>query len=235
MNTKLPNEENTRDGIGTLNENSLHAEIIAYLAQPGDILESELDGYRIDIHRRDRVIEVQTRSLGILTQKVLTLAGSHQVEVVYPIHKLKFIRRVDAEGETLSRRRSPKQGKLAHAFEELVYAPNLIDHPNVSLTLMLIESEEIWQDDGQGSWRRKYWSIAERNLIQVVSQHRFKEPQDLLELLPRPLPSPFTNRQLADLLKIPARLAGKITYTFRKMGLITIAGKDGRANLFSII
>ena len=227
-------DQNARDGIGTLNENSLHAEIIAYLAQPGDILESELEGYRIDIHRGNQVIEVQTAHLGKLTRKVQALAESHQVEVVYPIHKLKYIHRVNAEGETVSRRRSPKQGKLAHAFDELVYAPDLIDHPNVSLTLMLIESEEIWQDDGQGSWRRKYWSIAERNLIKVHSQHRYQQPMDLLDLLPRSLPAPFTNRQLADLLKIPARLAGKITYTFRKMGLVTVAGKDGRANLFSI-
>jgi len=234
MTADTPANDDTRNGIGILNEHSLHAEIIAYLAQPGDILESKLEGYFIDIQRGSQVIEVQTSSLGKLTRKVLALAESHQVEVVYPIHKIKYIHRVDETGKTISRRRSPKQGKLAHAFEELVYAPQLIAHPNVTLNLMLIEGEEFWQDDGQGSWRRKHWSIVDRGLLKIHSQRRCRNPQDLLDLLPPSLPSPFTNRQLAEHLKIPARLAGKITYTLRKLDLISVSGKDGRANLFIV-
>ncbi len=227
-------EDVGRGGIGTLNEFALHAEIIGRLAQPGDILESEVEGYRIDIQRQDQLIEVQTRSLGKLSKKVNTLAENYPITVVYPIYKLKYIHRVDADGQTVSRRKSPKSGRLVNAFEELVYAPKLIQNPNASLTLMLIEGEEIWRDDGQGSWRRKHWSIAERHLIEVISQRTFRETADLLDFLPHSLPSKFTNRELAENLQISPRLAGKITYTFRKMNLITAVGKQSRANLFQI-
>jgi hypothetical protein len=46
------------------------------------------------------------------------------------------------------------------------------------------------------------------------------------------LGTPFTNRQLADLLKVQISLAGKITYTLKKMKQLEIVGKEGRANLF---
>ena len=234
MSNKIPQEDNDRNGIGTLNEFSLHAEIINWLSLPGDNLEAHLEGYRIDIQRPDQLIEVQTRGLAKLIKKVNTLAESYPITIVYPIYKVKYIRRIDKEDQTVSRRKSPKNGKLVHVFDELVYTPDLIQKPNASLLLMLIEGEEVWKDDGQGSWRRKHWSIADRHLIKVISQRTFHQPHDLLELLPRSLPAPFTNKDLAISLNIPARLAGKITYTFRKMDLITVIGKQGRSNLFNI-
>ena len=62
-----------RSGIGTLNEFSLHADIIHHLSQPGDILEAELEGYFIDILRGDQIIEVQTANLAKLKPKIKKL------------------------------------------------------------------------------------------------------------------------------------------------------------------
>ena len=232
-NRKDPNQ--SREGIGTLNEKSLHAEIIAYLFQPGDILESELNGYRIDIHRDSLIIEVQTRNLKKLEKKVIALSQDYQVEIIYPIYKTKYIHRIDEDRKTISRRRSPKSGKLVDVFQELLYVPSLIEDQNITLTIMLIDAEEIWTDDGLGSWRRKHWSISDRKLNQVISQHQYFHSTDLLDLLPNGLSSPFTNQELVELLKITPRLAGKITYTLRKMDLIQVVGRSGRAYLFEII
>jgi len=227
--------DDIRDGIGTLKEKSLHAEIIAHLAQPGDQLEALINRYRIDILRGEQIIEVQTRSLGKMKKKVTELADDYQISIIYPIHQIKHIHRITEKGQTISCRRSPKKGKLIEVFKELVNAPNLIHHPNVSLTVMLIEGEEFWLDDGKGSWHRKKWSIVERKLLAILNQHVFSQPTDLLDLLPRSLPPQFTNKQLAESLRISPRLAGKITYTLRKADLILVPGKQGRANLFEII
>ncbi|MFN2146738.1 MAG: hypothetical protein ACK2T7_15415 [Anaerolineales bacterium] len=227
--------DDLRDGIGTLKEKSLHAEIIAHLAQPGDQLEALVDRYRIDILRSDQVIEVQTRSLGKMKKKVADLADAYQISIIYPIHKVKHIHKIDEKGKTISCKRSPKKGKLIEVFKELVNAPDLIAHPNVSLTVMMIESEEFWLDDGEGSWRRKKWSIVERKLLAILDQHLFTQPEDFLDLLPRSLPPQFTNKDLAEILRISTRLAGKITYTLRKADLIDLIGKQGRAHLFEII
>lgn len=227
--------DHLRSGIGTLKEKALHAEIIAHLARPGDMLEAEINRYRIDILRGSQIVEVQTRGLGKLKKKVAQVAPDYEVEIIYPIYQLKHIHKVDSSGKTISLRKSPKKGKLIEVFNELVNAPNLIDHPNVSLTVMLIEGEEIWTDDGKGSWRRKKWSIIERRLLAILTQQTFSQPVDLLGLLPQALPPQFTNAILSNNLKVSPRLAGKITYTLRKAGLIEVIGKDGRANIFEII
>ncbi len=230
-----PNNPSKRSGIGTLNEFSMHAEIIRHLAQPGDQLEAELAGYFIDILRQDGIIEVQTRNLGKLVKKAHTLAENRPVKVIYPIQQYKTITRISAEGEIVSSRKSPKSGRVIDVFDELVNAPTLITPNDVTLTILLIESEEIWKDDGKGSWRRKGWSIHERHFHKVVGERNLSQPEDLLSLLPRALPAPFTNAQLAKTLKIRGRLAGKITYTLRKLELIDVVGRQGNAYLFEVI
>lgn len=225
---------NSRSGIGTLNENSLHANIIHSLFQDGDQLEAEVDGFYIDILRQDKAIEVQTKNLGKLSRKVLSLADNIPVEIVVPIHKTKIISKLDRDGNLVSQRKSPKQGKIIDIFDELVRATDIFSHPSISLTIIMIEADEVWKDDGKGSWRRKGWSIHERKLIRTLSEHRFQSPEDLLSLLPKSLPSPFTNQNLSKTLGIRASTAGKITYTFRKMNLLEVIGKEGNAYLFKI-
>ena len=225
---------NSRSGIGTLNENSLHADIIHSLFQDGDQLEAEVDGFYIDLLRQDKAIEVQTKNLGKLSRKVLSLADNIPVEIVVPIHKTKIISKLDRDGNLVSQRKSPKQGKIIDIFDELVRATDIFSHPSISLTILMIEADEVWKDDGKGSWRRKGWSIHERRLIRTLSEHRFQSPEDLLSLLPQSLPSPFTNQNLSKTLGIRASTAGKITYTFRKMNLLEVIGKEGNAYLFII-
>lgn len=225
---------NSRSGIGTLNENSLHADIIHSLFQDGDQLEAEVDGFYIDLLRQDKAIEVQTKNLGKLSRKVLSLADNIPVEIVVPIHKTKIISKLDRDGNLVSQRKSPKQGKVIDIFDELVRATDIFSHPSISLTIIMIEADEVWKDDGKGSWRRKGWSIHERRLIRTLSEHRFQSPEDLLSLLPKSLPSPFTNQNLSKTLGIRASTAGKITYTFRKMNLLEVIGKEGNAYLFKI-
>lgn len=227
--------ENDRSGIGTLNEFSLHSDIIHHLAQPEDALEAELEGYFIDILRGEKIIEVQTSNLAQLKPKIKKLQDKHPLEIVFPIQAKKYIVRKNAEGEIVSRRKSPKTGRIVDVFDQMVHAPKLIDHKNVTLTVLLIDAEEVWRDDGQGSWRRKFWSISERHLLKVVAEKQLNTNQDFLDLLPKTLASPFTNKQLAKQLRVRARLARKITYTLRKMELLEIVGKEGKAHLMSII
>src|SRR5450432_1201517 len=150
--------------IGTLAEKSLHAALKAHYAQAGDSLECDLDGYVIDILRplggdARQCIEIQTRSLAKMKPKLQALLDRYPIRVVHPIAQERFIIRIDADGVIQSRRKSPKRGTVYHLFPELVSFPSLIHHPNLSLEVLLIREEQVWLDDGQGSWRRKHWSI----------------------------------------------------------------------------
>ncbi|MBI5957220.1 MAG: hypothetical protein HY866_00700, partial [Chloroflexi bacterium] len=160
--------------IGTLGEKSLHSALKSWYAQPGDQIEWDIAGkYVVDIFRPStdttpgQCIEIQTRRLGKLKTKLSFLLDQGPVRLVYPIAQERHIVRIDANGEIVSRRKSPKRGRIFHLFPELVSLPALVTHSNFVLDVLLIREEEFWLDDGQGSWRRKHWSIYDRRLLDV--------------------------------------------------------------------
>ncbi len=217
--------------IGTLTEKSLHAALKNWLAQPGDQQEIRVDSFVSDIVRGDHLIEIQTRHLGAMKRKLAKLLPRHPIQLVHPIAAEKWIVRQTADGQPISRRKSPKRGRLVDIFAEVVRIPHLLSHPNLTVTVLLTQQEEIWRDDGQGSWRRKRWSVYDHLLLDVVGQHNFESTDDWLTLLPGDLPQPFTNRELAAAMKCHANLAQKITYTLRHAKLIEVVGKQGNARL----
>jgi hypothetical protein len=223
------------NSIGTLQENSLHAALKAWYSLPGDLFESKVDGFVIDIVRGDLLLEVQTGNFSAIRRKLEKLLESHPVQLVYPIPVEKWIRRLSADGLTeLGRRKSPKRGQVSDIFFELVRLPKLVRHPGFTLEVLLIREEVVWREDGRGSWRRKGRSIADRLLLQVVSRHGFTGPDDFRIFLPLDLPQIFTVRDVAKLSKRPRYLAGKIAYCLREMGVIEVVGKRGRELAYQV-
>ncbi len=218
--------------IGTLQETALHASLKDWASQPGDSFEVKVDGYFIDIVRGETLIEIQTRNFTALKPKLYRLVERYPVRLIYPIPVEKWIVRQDAAGQTLSRRKSPRRGRLEHIFLEMVRIPKLIKEPNFSLEAVLVREEEIQVEDGRGSWRRAGRSIADRRLLEVLGSITFNTPADFTRLLPDGLPDPFTARQLSKSLGGPLYLAQKMAYCLCQMGAITLAGKRGRANLY---
>lgn len=224
---------NSELGIGTLSERSLHAAIKEWYAQPGDVLEARVEGSVIDLVRDDLLVEIQTRQVGKLKRKLEKLLDAHSVRVVHPIARERWIVKIDPDGVIVGRRKSPGRGRIEHIFRELVSIPYLVAHPNFELEVLFTREEEIRRDDGQGSWRRKGWSIVDRRLVEVLDRHLFETPADFLALLPADLPQPFTNRQLAEVLHQGLPVAQKMTYCLTRMGALRMVGKQGKANLFS--
>ncbi|HLF87432.1 MAG TPA: hypothetical protein VI451_00670 [Anaerolineales bacterium] len=221
--------------IGTLAEKSLHATIKEYLTESGDQIETSLDGYVIDILRGEQVIEVQTGNFSAMKRKLNKLLGvGHKVRVVYPLPVEKWIVRQTGKGELIGRRKSPAHRRPVEVFRQLVYVPHILPHPNFSLEVLLTHQEEIWRDDGQGSWRRKGWSLHDHRLSKVVGRVCFESAGDYLALIPETLPRPFTNRELAEALNISPGLAGKMTYTLQMADWLERVGKRGNAFLFQL-
>ncbi len=222
-------------GIGQLAERSLHAALKEYLRRPGDELEVKLGRYVIDIVRDDLLIEVQTRHLYALRPKLRRLLDDgRRIHLVHPLPAERWIVREDAAGRLVSRRKSPRHAVVHDIFTELVRLPDLAIHPNLMLEVLLIQEEQLWRDDGQGSWRRGHWSLVDRRLLGVAASRVFAGPGDYLALLPPGLPAAFTNADLAATLPCPAALAGKATYALRAMGVLAAVGKRGRAQLFAL-
>ena len=240
--------------IGLLNEKPLHAALKAWYAQPGDAIEVKVDGYFIDIVRgANRVgeshgiytgqgfqktsgsllVEIQTRNFSAIKHKLADLTKRHHLRLVHPIAQEKWIvKKPKWEGEGATRRKSPKRGRTADLFRELVYFPNLMNCPNFSLEILLIQEEEVRSYDARRGWRRRGWVTDERHLLAVLDRHLFQEAADLWRLIPDELPDVFTTADLVQVMKVPKRTAGQIAYCLRKIALIEQIGKRGRSNLY---
>src|SRR5262245_7043584 len=212
--------------IGTLRETSLHAALKQWYARPGDEVEARVDGYVVDLRRGDTLIEIQTRNFAAIRRKLLALVESHPVRLLYAVASEKVIVRMPRTGaQPLSRRRSPKRGKSAQLFVELVSIPDLVDHPNFSLEVLMTRQEEILRPGRGGSWRRRGWRVADRRLVEVLGHTAFESAGDFKRFLPPALSGPFTSQDVAGVTGLPLHLAQKMTYCLRRMGLIAPSGK----------
>ncbi|KAA3647763.1 MAG: hypothetical protein DWQ07_01920 [Chloroflexi bacterium] len=218
--------------IGTLKESSRHAALKEHFSQPGDEIETQVEGYVIDVKRGNTLIEIQTGSFSNIKAKLNKLLPEYPVRMIYPIAKARWVQRINKKGKQVSRRKSPKKGRVEELFRELLRIPSVATHPNFQLCIAMIHEEVVWVDDGKGSWRRKGWSVADKKLLEVVEIITFERASDYLNLLPTDLEMPFTNKELAVALKMRRDLAQKMTYTLRKMNVLAEMGKRGRSLLF---
>jgi len=221
--------------IGLLNEKPLHASLKAWCAEPGDRFETRVGRYVVDIVRDDLLLEIQTGSFASIKGKMEALVSSHRVRLIYPIAWEKWI--VKSAGlarAKATRRKSPKRGRLEDLFAQMVSFPHLLANPNFSLEVLLIREEELRRYDGKRRWRRRGWAIEERRLLEVVDRRLFERPMDWRALLPERLAEDFTAAEMAEALSIPRRLAQRMAYCLRGAKVITLVGKQGRANLYRV-
>jgi hypothetical protein len=215
-------------------ESSLHSELKKWYFLEGDDVEAKVDDFIVDIVRGDLLIEIQIANFSTIKPKLRRLLNDHRVRLVYPNPKVKWIiHRSKTKGEMFGRRKSPKKGRLPDLFNELIRIPNLLTKENLSVEVLMIEAEEVWCNDGKGSWRRRGASVEDRKLIRVFQRKVFEHPSDFLEILPKDLAHPFSNKDLAKSLAIPVNQSRKITYTLRKIGAISLVGKNRNEMLFA--
>ena len=222
------------DAFSSGRESSLHSAIKKWYFLEGDRLEAKVDDFIVDIVRGDLLIEIQIANFSAIKPKLTRLLNAHKVRLVYPISKEKWIvHKSTANGEIFGRRRSPRKGRLSDLFSELNRIPSLFSNGNLSIEVLMIEVEEILCNDGKGSWRRKGASIEDRKLIRVFERRIFEQKADFFKVLPKDLPHPFSNRNLAESLGIPVNQSRKMTYSLRKIGTIAHVGKNGNQMLFA--
>ena len=217
--------------IGTLNEKPLHEALKKWYARPRDRFEVPVDGSVADIVRGKLIIEIQTKNFSAIRRKLEKLLPKHKVRLVYPIAAEKWIVK-DSSKAKIVRRRSPKRGEYMDIFNELLRIPHLIAHQNFSLELVLIKEEESRVYDGKRGWRRGFWVIEERRLLEVLESKSIKTPKDLTSFLPKALPRPFTTSDIAKALRKNPFFARKLVYCLKRAGYIQQVGKKGNSILY---
>ena len=213
--------------IGTQSERSLHAELKLHLSQPGDRLEVPMGGFVVDLLRGDTCIEVQTTGLASMGRKLDHLLDDYHVHVVHPIATDSWIHR---RGHPT--RRSPKHGTVHDVFAELVSVPTLLDHPNLTIEVLLVQVDVVKVADPSLRRRRGGWRTVDRRLRSIVASHGFRTVDDLARLLPDDLPARWTTRDVADGCGIPRRTAQQMAYVLRANRLAVEVGRGAGGVVF---
>jgi|TARA_B100001964_G_scaffold16474_1_gene17033 hypothetical protein len=219
--------------IGTLNEGSVHQALKARYAICGSDTEYEIDGFVVDIVLDGRIIEIQTSGFSTLKRKLPHLLERYRVTLVHPIAQNRYIVKVpDDPDQATTRRRSPKHGSLYDVFAELVSIPALMEHPNMTLEVVLTQEDEIRVRDDQRGWRRGGWVVAGRRLLDITETHTIASMGELFERVDGNLPDEFTTNDLAAALASPLQLGQQAAYCFRHAGITDICGKTGNSLLY---
>jgi len=202
-------------------------------APPGSRFEVPLGGYVVDAVAGDLLIEVQTRNFGAMRTKLAALLPEHRVRLVLPVAQTRWLVKHHPDGR-VERRRSPRAGRPQDLFAELVYGPELFAHPNLELELALIGEEEHRRYEPGKAWRRRGWVVTGRALVTAYERRLYREPEELLGLLPAGLPAPFTTADVAAEGRLPRRLAQQAAYCLHALGLLERVGKAGNAHLYRV-
>lgn len=171
-----------------------------------------LDGFVIDIRRPELLIEIQTSSFGSMGKKLDRLLEEHEILLVHPIAVTSYLSRSNNKA-----RRSPKRGSIYSLFNELVSIPTLLDHPNLTLDVVLVSVDKMQVHDPKARRGRGGWRTTDRVLREILERHRFRTATDLLALLPENLPETFTTADLADRGRFDRSTAQQIAYCFRAL------------------
>jgi hypothetical protein len=215
-------------------EQTLHEQLKELYARETGEIESTMGDYRVDVVRGDLLIEIQTGSFSSIRDKLRDLVQGNRVRLVHPIAYQKWIVRLSGDGKQMSRRKSPRRGRVEDIFYELVYMPGLLVNPNFELEVALVDVDEYWIDDGRGSWRRRRWSIHDKRMLELHERHLFTSPEDFKRLIPESLENDFTSRMLSIETGLNTRLAQKMLYCLTRMNIVERNGKKGRAYLYTL-
>ncbi|NNE00242.1 MAG: hypothetical protein HKN47_23220, partial [Pirellulaceae bacterium] len=204
-------------------ETTLHQQLKHCYADGSQNTEVVLGRYRIDAVRDDELIEIQCASLSAIRDKSQNLLQRHRLRVVKPVVlRTRILKTAKKGGKVTSRRMSPKRGNILDLFEELIYFTRVFPHPNLTLEVPMIHVEQL---RGPAKKRRRRWqknySVHDVCLQSIEETFEFREPADLLELIPwkRP-PKTFNTADIASAIDRSRCVAQQIAYVLRKTGAI---------------
>ena len=252
--------------IGTLREKRLHAAIKLYLCPDetcherpvADMLAADTADTPgaadvktrmvADILTDGHILEVQTGGFFPLKGKIswyLTHTPC-RVTVIHPIPAIRYLSWIQPEdGSILSRRKSPKRGRVRDVAKELYWLSDFVGDPRFSIRLLLIELEEYRMADGWSRDGKRGSNRYERFPTALLGDVTLATPADYAAyFLPAALQSPdseggcplFTAAEYARLTGIRGRATYSMIHLLERLGLVEQAEeKIGRSHAYRAV
>jgi len=230
-----------RGGIGTLGEKTLHAVLKDFFEPDAEAHEIRVGPYVADIVGEGGIVEIQTGNFDRLRPKLAAFLEVSQVTVVYPLTHQKWLFWVDPErGDLSARRKSPRKGNYPDAMPELYKILPLLTHPNLRMTLLLVDLEEYRLRDGwskdkkKGSHRYERIPLALAGRLDLRSPEDWCSPEARAAFFPTGLPDPFTSKDYAKAARLSIHAAQTALRVLHAMGAAQRCGKRGNLFLYDI-
>lgn len=223
---KIIGKAHNNKGIGILSEKTLHAVLKLYYEPDEDKHEVAMSGYYADIYNDKGIIEIQTRQLNKLRDKLSVFLQDYHVTVVYPLPFNKWLSWVNPDnGEVQGRRKSPRHFTEYDAFYELYKIKSYLKNPNLSINLVLMDMEEYkllngWSyDKKRGSTRYDRVPVGIRRIV------KFDRIEDYMQLVPADLKEDFTVKDFAMAAGVSVEAS---RYTLNILNYLEIVKRTGR-------
>lgn len=230
---KIVDKEHLREGIGTLQEKTVHAVLKQYLVPRNDCYEKKCGKYIADIFYDGEIIEIQTANFNVLRRKLDAFLPEYDVTIVYPIPATKWLYWIDNEtGEISKKRKSRKKGNYFQAFRELYKIKSYLLNPNLHFRLLLIDMEEYRLLNGWSTDRKKGSERYDRIPIDIQGECMINEVKDFVQLIPKNLPNQFDStdfKKASGLSLGTAQLALNVLFY---VDAVKRVGKSGRKYLY---
>ena len=218
----------TENGVGTLQEKTIHAVLKNFYEPDSSKQEQKIAGFVADIFTGQEIIEIQTRGFYKLRRKLEAFLPLYPVTIVYPVNHHKCLRWVNqTTGEVSKPRKSPKTGSALSIFPELYRIKMFLPHNNLKFHIVLLDVEEYRLLDG---WSKDHKKGSSRNdgiptdLYDIVT---LETQSDFARLLPEELPEEFTSADLRQQLHCNKALAGVMLNILSHIGIVHKTGKIG--------
>lgn len=221
-------------GIGTLSEKTLHAVLKNYYEPDEDKHEVAIDGYYADIFNDSGIIEIQTRQLNKLRDKLTVFLEEYHVTVVYPCAYNKWLSWIDPEsGEVGAKRKSPRHYTEYDAFFELYKIKSFLDHPNLSVHLVLMDIEEYKLLNGWNYTKKRGATRYDRVPLGVRRIVELDRPDDYMQFVPIELEDEFIVKDFAKAAGVHEDTARLSLNILNYLGVVRRVGKKGNAYVYS--
>lgn len=222
-------------GIGTLGERRLHAAVKRFLSPDVSTHEARVGRYRADVLTAEgHIFEVQTRRMDRLTDKLRVFLADHEVTVVYPVARDKYLSWVDpGTGSVTPPRKSPRHGTAADCLYELFSLTEFLGHPRFHVLVLLADMQEYRTLSGYGKEKKRRAPRAERLPRGLVAMYALDAPADYARLVPDTLAEPFTAADFVRAAGIPPAAASRAMRVLVQTGAVHRTGRRGRAYLYA--
>ena len=225
-----------REGIGTLGEKTLHAVLKHFYVPDASYHEQKIGSYFADIAKEGEIIEIQTRQLYRLQKKVSAfLEMGYRVKIVHPVPRHRWLYWIGEDGTLSNRRKSPKIGRPHSALPELAALRDLPDHPNLTISVLLLDVEDFRNLDGWSRDKKKGSTRFERMPVAYVEEILLSCSEDWRKLLPPSLPSPFTAAEFYKKGGYPTRGGYYALKRMEALGIVRQVGLKGKAFLYEVV